>query len=59
VLAVKDFRVRFRVDARTLTVLEITSGYRARVLADPHAHATELTPLSVHRDFSARFSAPA
>jgi hypothetical protein len=62
VLAVKDFRLRFRVqgssekhEQRCIQVFEITSGYRRRVLADERAQASEQTPLSVHRDFVARF----
>lgn len=55
VLAVKDFRLRFRVVGHTIQVFEITTGYRTRVLADPRAEATDLTPLSVHRDFVATF----
>lgn len=55
VLAVKDFRLRFRVVGQTIQVFEISTGYRARVLADPQAQASEQTPLSVHREFLARF----
>jgi len=40
-------------------VLEITTGYRKRVLQDPLAVATEQTPLDVHRAFVARFGARA
>jgi len=58
VLAVKDFRAYFRVEGKSVRVFEIASGYRARVLADPHASATELTPLSVHREFVALFGSP-
>jgi mRNA-degrading endonuclease RelE of RelBE toxin-antitoxin system len=52
-LGAKDFRVLFTVDADTnqVTVLEIVSGYRKRVLEDPRAEPTELTPLEVHRAF--------
>lgn len=52
-LGVKDFRVLFGVDtdANQVTVLEIVSGYRKRVLEDPRAQPTELTPLDVHRAF--------
>jgi hypothetical protein len=55
VLAVKDFRLRFRVSGLCVQVFEITSGYRTRVLSDPNARETELTPLSVHRELIARF----
>jgi tRNA (adenine37-N6)-methyltransferase len=55
VLAVKDFRLRFRVVEHSIHVFDIRSGYRARVLSDANARATEQTPLSVHREFSARF----
>jgi tRNA (adenine37-N6)-methyltransferase len=55
VLAVKDFRLRFRVREQLIQVFEITTGYRKRVLEDPRAEATELTPLSVHRELVAKF----
>jgi tRNA-Thr(GGU) m(6)t(6)A37 methyltransferase TsaA len=55
-LGVKDFRLLFTVDANQVTVLEIISGYRARVLDDPEAQPTELTPLEVHRAFVQEFS---
>jgi hypothetical protein len=55
VLAVKDFRLRFRVVEQRIQVFEIGTGYRPRVLSDPHAEASELTPLSVHRELVARF----
>ncbi|MEY4579638.1 MAG: hypothetical protein RL701_4341, partial [Pseudomonadota bacterium] len=54
-LGVKDFRVHFRVQGLSISVFEITSGYRKRVLADPRSVATELTPLWVHREFMALF----
>jgi hypothetical protein len=57
VLAVKDFRLRFRVVEQTIQVFEINTGYRARVLSDPSAQPSELTPLSVHREFVAHFGA--
>ena len=55
-LAVKDFRLRFVVEGAQVCVHAIESGYKPRVLADPHAPATERTPLSVHRAFAARFA---
>lgn len=54
-MALKDFRLYFRVEGLLLRVFEIETGYRARVLADPHATAKEATPLSVHREFVAEF----
>lgn len=54
-LGVKDFRMRFRVDGSEITVLELATGYRADVLRDPTAVATERTPLDVHRGFVRRF----
>jgi tRNA-Thr(GGU) m(6)t(6)A37 methyltransferase TsaA len=57
VLGVKDFRLHFRVVELTIQVFEITTGYRERVLSDPRAQPTELTPLSVHREFVAHFGA--
>ena len=53
-LAVKDFRLYFRVRERTIQVFEITSGYRKRVLEDPDAQPSEQTPLSVHRELIAK-----
>jgi tRNA-Thr(GGU) m(6)t(6)A37 methyltransferase TsaA len=55
VLAARDFRVYFRVAGHTVTVFDITTGYRARVLADVTASAREATPLSVHREFVTLF----
>ncbi|HET6338169.1 MAG TPA: tRNA (N6-threonylcarbamoyladenosine(37)-N6)-methyltransferase TrmO [Polyangiales bacterium] len=57
-LGAKDFRVLFTVDLDTnqVTVLEVASGYRKRVLEDPRAEPTELTPLEVHRAFVLEFS---
>lgn len=54
-LCVKDFRLRFVVQGQLVSVLDIGTGYRKRVLADPRAQATESTTLSVHRAFVARF----
>ncbi|HET8934159.1 MAG TPA: tRNA (N6-threonylcarbamoyladenosine(37)-N6)-methyltransferase TrmO [Polyangiales bacterium] len=58
VLAVKDFRLRFRVVGQHIQVFEIGSGYRPRVLSDPRAEPSELTPLSVHREFVRVFEEP-
>jgi len=58
-LAVKDFRLRFSVDGDAITVLELATGYRERVLRDAGARATERTPLDVHRAFVKRFGARA
>jgi tRNA (adenine37-N6)-methyltransferase len=55
-LGAKDFRVHFTVEADEVSVLEIVSGYRARVLADENAVATEDTPLAVHRAFVREFA---
>jgi mRNA-degrading endonuclease RelE of RelBE toxin-antitoxin system len=57
-LGVKDFRLLFTVDGTRVTVLEIASGYRKGVLADPNAQPTELTPLEVHRAFVQAFGGP-
>ncbi len=54
-LGVKDFRAHFTVAGETVTVFDIVSGYRARVLADPSAQPTEQTSLSVHRAFVDEF----
>lgn len=56
-LAVKDFRLRFIVVGEQVRVLDVGTGYRRRVLDDPHAVASEQTPLSVHREFVARYGA--
>ncbi len=54
-LGVKDFRVLFTVEGSVICVHSIISGYRARVLDDPRAQPTELTPLDVHRAFVQAF----
>jgi tRNA-Thr(GGU) m(6)t(6)A37 methyltransferase TsaA len=54
-LAVKDFRIQFAVQGFTVRIHGIGSGYRARVLKDPRAVASESTPLCVHRAFMAQF----
>jgi mRNA-degrading endonuclease RelE of RelBE toxin-antitoxin system len=54
-LSVKDFRLRFSVQATEIHVIEFATGYRKRALQDPNAVATERTPLAVHRAFVARF----
>lgn len=50
VLAVKEWRARFSVEGRTMTVDHVFSGYRPRELA----HGTD-AKLAVHRAFVARF----
>ena len=55
-LAVKDFRLRFKVHGAAVQVLAIESGYKRSVLADPRATATAATPLAVHRAFVERFA---
>jgi len=50
VLAVKDWRIHFLVDARIVTVDSIATGYRARDLASSKDVAVD-----VHRAFVARF----
>ena len=54
-LGAKDFRVHFTLEGDEVCVIQIVSGYRARVLADENAVATEATPLSVHREFVREF----
>jgi tRNA (adenine37-N6)-methyltransferase len=54
-LGVKDFRVRFTTHDRVCHVLDIDTGYKKSVLANPQAQPTEQTPLEVHRGFVARF----
>jgi len=50
ILAVKDWRIHFHVDARVITVDSIATGYRARDLASSKDSAVD-----VHRAFVARF----
>jgi tRNA-Thr(GGU) m(6)t(6)A37 methyltransferase TsaA len=48
-LAIKDWRIRFRVDGREMRVIEIASGYRnAQLVASGR---TEEDALSAHREF--------
>jgi tRNA-Thr(GGU) m(6)t(6)A37 methyltransferase TsaA len=54
-IGIKDFRLKFVVQGTDVTVLELATGYRPSVLADPSAVAREQTPLDVHREFVARF----
>jgi tRNA (adenine37-N6)-methyltransferase len=51
-LAVKDWRVRFRVRERRVEVERIDTGYRARQLA---GDATEDVAIALHRRFVERF----
>jgi tRNA-Thr(GGU) m(6)t(6)A37 methyltransferase TsaA len=57
-LAVKDFRLRFSVVDSVISIDDIVSGYRRRVLADSSASATDSTSLAVHRDFEREFRDP-
>jgi len=52
-LAVKDWRVHFRVHELTVTVDEIATGYRERDLTSSAAPEVQ-----VHRDFISRFGEP-
>jgi tRNA-Thr(GGU) m(6)t(6)A37 methyltransferase TsaA len=54
-LSVRDFRVYFTLHGARVQVEEVTTGYRAAVLADPEAAATADVPLEVHRAFVERF----
>lgn len=49
-LALKEWRFRFRVDDRAIEVLEVVSGYRARDLARGGPE------LELHREFMRRFA---
>jgi tRNA-Thr(GGU) m(6)t(6)A37 methyltransferase TsaA len=53
-LAVKDWRVRFHVDGRRITVDAITTGYRPRQLAAPEEPA-----IKIHQSFVAHFGGEA
>lgn len=55
-LAVKDFRLRFRAEGKTITVLEVQTGYKRKALLDPEGVPTAETPLEVHRAFVERYS---
>jgi tRNA-Thr(GGU) m(6)t(6)A37 methyltransferase TsaA len=52
-LAVKDWRVRFGVSGRRVSVEALASGYRASQLAAPATDAQD--PLAPHREFIARW----
>lgn len=52
-LAVQEWRVRFRIDAETVTVEAVTSGYRAKELRSAGPE------LDLHRAFEERFGASA
>jgi len=54
-LAIKDFRVHFALQGTHVHIHGIRSGYRAAVLKDPRAIATDTTPLDVHRAFATHF----
>jgi tRNA (adenine37-N6)-methyltransferase len=54
-LGVKDFRLHFTLQGEVVIVSEVESGYKARVLDDRNAVATERTPLDVHRAFVQTF----
>lgn len=49
VLAVQQWRVRFRLEDRAVTVLGVASGYR------PSEVFAEESPLALHREYAARF----
>jgi tRNA-Thr(GGU) m(6)t(6)A37 methyltransferase TsaA len=53
VLALKDWRVRFRVEGRVVTVDALASGYRPKQLED--GAGVDATALLVHCGFVARF----
>lgn len=52
VLAVKDFRVRFRVEGRRVHVYAVATGYRPAELA-----SASDGPLALHRELARRFGA--
>jgi hypothetical protein len=49
-LAIKDWRVRFAAEARSIRVLELKSGYRPRELFTPEGQAP-----AIHREFVTRW----
>jgi tRNA-Thr(GGU) m(6)t(6)A37 methyltransferase TsaA len=52
-LAVKDWRVRFHAEGRTITVESIATGYRPRQLATSSDPAVQ-----IHKAYDARYGAP-
>jgi hypothetical protein len=57
-LAIKDWRMRFTVDGRTVQVLDVASGYRASQLAAvPGVERPGDDPLALHREFVGRWGA--
>ena len=54
-LSVRDFRVYFTLDGRRVQIDELSTGYRASALADPHSVPSADIPLELHRAFVARF----
>lgn len=54
-LALRDWRLRFKLHDRVVTVVDVETGYRARELNDERSQARAETPLNVHRAFVARF----
>jgi tRNA-Thr(GGU) m(6)t(6)A37 methyltransferase TsaA len=54
-LSLEDFRLRFVVQAHSVRVLEIATGYRKSVLDDAQALPKARTPLAVHRAFVRQF----
>lgn len=56
-LAVKEWRVRFRVDGRNVVVQDITSGYRSAHARSAGQAGTAVLP--AHRAFMARWPGPA
>jgi tRNA-Thr(GGU) m(6)t(6)A37 methyltransferase TsaA len=54
-LALRDWRLRFKIEDRVVTVVDVETGYRARELNDERSVARAETPLDVHRAFVAKF----
>jgi tRNA-Thr(GGU) m(6)t(6)A37 methyltransferase TsaA len=54
-LSVRDFRIYFTLHGSRVEIEELTTGYRAAVLADPSAEPKAEAPLELHRALVARF----
>jgi tRNA (adenine37-N6)-methyltransferase len=54
-LSIRDFRIFYKIDAQTVRIDRIETGYPPRELNNPKATATAQTPLDVHRALMAKF----
>jgi mRNA-degrading endonuclease RelE of RelBE toxin-antitoxin system len=54
-LALRDFRLLFTLHDRTVTIIEVLTGYGKKQLEDARSVPKGDTPLDVHRAFVAKF----